>query len=53
MQLDDGPAHERVRREGVGAVAPAIDHEHPMTGAREQHRGGRAGAARTDDDDVL
>ena len=53
MQLDDGPAHERVRRERVGPVAPAIDHEHTVAGTREQHGRGRAGAPCADDDHVI
>jgi hypothetical protein len=53
MQLDDGATHERVGGERVGAVAPAIDHEHAVPGTREQHCRGRAGASRADNDHVI
>ena len=53
MELDHGSAHERVRRERVGAIAPAIDDEHAMTGTREQERRRRAGAPRADNHDVI
>jgi hypothetical protein len=53
MQLDDGAAHEGMRRKRIGAVAPALEHEHAMTCARQQHRRGRAGAPGADHDHVV
>ena len=53
MKLNDGPAHECVGRQRVAAVPAAIDHEHAVARPGEQHRRGRAGASRADDDDVV
>ena len=53
MELDDAGAHQRVGRQGVGAVAAAVDDEDVETLAGEEHRGGRAGSASADDDDVV
>jgi hypothetical protein len=53
VQLDDGPSHQGVGREGVGAVSTAVDDEDALTGASEKHRGGGARGPGADDDDVV
>ena len=53
VKLEDAAAHQGVGREGVGAVAAAVDDEDPQAGAGEEHGGGGAGGAGADDDDVV
>ena len=52
-QLHHAGAHQRVRGQGVAAVAPAVEQCHAYAGSGEQHRGGRAGHPGADHDDVV
>ena len=52
-QLQHAAAHQGVRRQGVGAVAGAVDEEDVQAAAGEQQGGGGAGGAGADDDHVV
>ena len=53
VELEDAAAHQGVGREGVGAVAGAVDDEDAQPVAGEEHGGGGAGGAGADDDSVI
>ena len=53
MQLQNAAAHQRMRGDGIRAIAAAIDQQGTHAFARNQHRSGSAGAARTDDQRVV
>ena len=48
VQLQHAAAHQRVRGDGVRAVAGAVDDEYPKSGPCHQHRCGSSRAAGTD-----
>ena len=53
VELHDAAAHQRMRREGVGAVAAAVDDEHAHARIGEQHGRGGTRSAGADHDDVV
>ena len=53
MQLEHTTPHQRVRRERIGAVLPAIDSEHAKSMTRQQHRRRCTGAPRPHDHHVI
>ena len=52
-QLKNAGTHEGVGRDRVAPVATSVDREHSKAPSREEHSGGRAGATRSDDDDIV
>ena len=52
-QLQDPAAQQGVGRERVGAVAAAVDHQHPQTSPSQEHGGRRPGGPGSNDDDVV
>jgi hypothetical protein len=51
-ELNDGAAHQRMSRQGVGPVVAAIDEQHAPARTGEEHGRCRARAARADHDRV-
>ena len=52
-ELNNAGSHEGVGRDRIAPVATPVDREHSKASSREEHRGGRAGATRSDDDGVI
>ncbi len=52
VQLDDGPAHQRVGGQRVAAGEPRVDHQDPGALSGEAQRGGGTGATGADDEHV-
>jgi hypothetical protein len=52
IELHYGPAHERVRRQRVGAVRSLVDHQHAGARPGQQQRGRGPCAPRADDDHI-
>ena len=52
MQLKNGAAHQRMRRQCVRAVCAFVDQHHSRTRSCEQEGSCRPAAARSDDDGI-
>jgi hypothetical protein len=51
-ELENAGPHEGVGRDRIAPVATTVDREHTKASSREKQRGGRAGAAGSDNDDI-